>query len=361
MVAQFRLSGCRQFGLSGRPGCYRDRLMSDPADLNERLRLSRWLAAVGLTVAAEDAARIDTPETNAISLLGAHAACEALLGLLSRVRQYKRSDEVSFPKLVIMASSVVTMPADLADNLDVMHRMRDDFVHASMAVDGLEAARAILNARRLMEFVPASFGRSWNLPDGSGLGTAVAEIVGVEAVGMWLRHADQMQRRGRLQMAADGLARALDGALDRTRPGLRNEAAADRSRPEMQRARVQPGVGSVQSQLDGLYQWVLPLALGTSPIAYRRLRDLIGHAANEDLGGAPVRVMRPAAGTLGDDKIRWAISQTAEIIFRLWAMGSLHPLATDERIEERAREFLANPSGRAAGGFPTGPGSTTNS
>lgn len=335
--------------------------MSEPAGLNERLRLSRWLAAVGLTVAAEDAARIDTPETNAISLLGAHAACEALLGLLSRVRQYKRSDEVPFPKLVVMASSVVALPSDLSDNLDVMHRMRDDFIHASLTVDGAEAARAISNARRLMEYVPTSFGASWNLPDGTGLGTAVAEIIGVEAVGMWLRHADQMQRRGRLQMAADGLARALDGALDRTRPGLRNEAATDQGQQDGQRPRMQPGLGGVQSQLDGLYQWVLPLALGTSPIAYRRLRDVIGSAVAEDAGGAPARVLRPAGGALGDDKIRWAISQTAEIIFRLWVMGSLQPLATDERIEERTREFLANPSGRPAGGFQIGPVTVTHS
>lgn len=42
--------------------------------------------AVDLTSAAEDVVRADSPEANAMALLGAHAACEALLGLLATRR-----------------------------------------------------------------------------------------------------------------------------------------------------------------------------------------------------------------------------------------------------------------------------------
>jgi len=204
--------------------------MADPVGLNERLRLRRWLAAVGLTTTAEDAARVDTAETNAIALLGAHAACEALLGLLAGVRRHRPGDEVAFGRLVESAAAKVTLGPGLADDLDAMHRIRNDFVHASNTVAADEAARAVSNARRLMELVPASLGASWNLPAGAGLGTAVAKVIDVEVVGMWLRHADQMLREGRPQLAADGLARALHRALHRTDPGLLNDAAAAQMR-----------------------------------------------------------------------------------------------------------------------------------
>jgi hypothetical protein len=354
----------------GRTCWYRDATMSDPVGLSERLRLRRWLAAVGLTAAAEDAARVDTPETNAMALLGAHAACEALLGLLSGVRRYKRGEEVAFPKLLASASSAVTIPTDLADNLDVIYRMRNDFVHASLTVDGAEAARAISNARRLMELVPASLGASWTLPDDAGLGTAVAQIIGVEAVGMWLRHAEQMRRQNRLQLAADGLARALDGALQRTLPKLlrdgwarsssgsvlRRIAGATQDRVvELMDQRVDEldGRANVMSRrVEGLFEWVLPLALGTSPIAYQRLRAVIGVTLDVDVGGVPGPVSRPPGVSVGDDAMRQAISQTAEIIFRLWAMGSLRPWPNDDKIVQLAQSFLANPSGFAAGERP---------
>jgi hypothetical protein len=324
--------------------------MGDPIGLNERLRLRRWLAAVGLTAAAEDAARVDTAETNAMALLSAHAACEALLGLLDGVRRHKPGEDVSFGRLLDSAQAKVTFDIGLADDLDAMHRIRNDFVHASNTVAADEAARAIWNARRLMELAPVSLSASWSLPAGAGLGTAVAEIIDVEAVGMWLRHADLKQREGCPQLAADGLARALHSALDRTNPGLVNDGAATILRISRQSQASAYGrdfgADVTQSQIDGLYRWVLPLALGTSPAAYQRLLDVIGTVPNFDVL-APVD--RAAEVVVTDGDVRWAASQTAEIIFRLWAMGSLQAGSDDDKIVERAQPLLAEPAGSAAG------------
>jgi hypothetical protein len=343
--------------------------MSDPVGLNERLLLRRWLAAVGLTVAAEDAARVDTPETNAIALLGAHTACETLLGLLSGVRRYRRDEEVPFQKLLEAAAGAVTIPPDLQDYLDITYRARNGFVHASLTVDGAEAARAISNARRLMELAPASLGAPWTLPDGAGLGTAVAVIIGVEAVGIWLRFADEMQRLqpDRLDLAADGLAHGLDSALLRTRPMLLRDpwptpwtgstlhrmadARPDRVAEAMDRRAdaMDRRADAMDRRMEWLFEWVLPLALGTSPIAYQRLREVIGWAHRETLGLGPGGVSRVSETPLSRDAVRGANSQTAEIIFRLWAMGSLEDLPSDDKTVEAARALIAQLRDTVAG------------
>jgi hypothetical protein len=110
---------------------------------------------------------------------------------------------------------------------------------------------------------------------------------------------------------------------------------------------------ATQSQIDGLYRWVLPLALGISPVAYQRLLDVIGTVPDLDM---PTSVYRPRGVVVSDDDARRATSQTAEIIFRLWAMGSLRAWADDANIVELARPFLANPSGLAAGEAPPASG-----
>jgi uncharacterized protein YutE (UPF0331/DUF86 family) len=150
--------------------------VADTVPFDERRRLRRWLAAVGLTTAAEDAARVDTPETNAMALLGADAACETLLGLLAGVRRYKQGDEVSFPRLLTAAGAKVTIEADLGDDLDAMHRIRNAFVHASNTVAANETAHAISNARRLLDIVPSTVPAAAGLAASAGLGSAVAAI-----------------------------------------------------------------------------------------------------------------------------------------------------------------------------------------
>jgi hypothetical protein len=342
--------------------------MSDPVGLTERLLLRRWLAAVGLTVAAEDAARVDTPETNAIALLGAYAACQALLGLMAGTREYKRDEDVPFLELM-KAAETVSREFGLRDSLRAMHRMRNDFVHASNTVHAEEADRAISNARRLMELVPASLGASWTLPAGAGLATAVAKIIGVEAVGIWLRFADEIQRSqpDRPDLAADGLAHALDSALMRTRPKLLRDPwpgpwtrsrlnriaglRPDRLVQEMdQRAdAIDQRADTMDRRIEGLFEWLLPLAIGTSPIAYQRLREVIGWAHLESVGLGPGGVSRVSETPLSQDAVRGANSQTAEIIFRLWAMGSLEDLPSDDKTVEAARVLIAQLRSTVAG------------
>lgn len=53
-----------------------------PASSRQRRKLYRWVAAVGMLATAEDQRGADVPETNAVALLAAHAACESMLGLI---------------------------------------------------------------------------------------------------------------------------------------------------------------------------------------------------------------------------------------------------------------------------------------
>jgi hypothetical protein len=86
--------------------------------------------------------------------------------------------------------------------------------------------------------------------------------------------------------------------------------------------------------------------------SYHHLRDIIGRELPEDLGGHPRRVLRPGAVPVDEDNVRRAIAQAAEIIFRLWAMGSLRAKDHDAELVFLAQEFIANPSGYTAGEIP---------
>jgi hypothetical protein len=321
--------------------------VADTVPFDQRRRLRRWLAAVGLTTAAEDAARVDTPETNAMALLGAYAACETLLGLLAGVRRYKQGDEVSFPRLLTAARAKVTIEADLGDDLDAMHRIRNAFVHASNTVAADEVERAISNARRLLDLVPSTVPAAAHLAPSEGLGSAVAMIIDVPAVGMWLRHADSMLAEGRTELAADGLARALRAALARTRPRLLPLPDPGRTQRQLLRGGLAPGDNEMElvtSEIEGLQKWMLPLALGLSPATYDDLVAAIGEALPNFGGGPPVHVQRPHNVVLDDRRARQALSRTAEVIFRLYAMGSLRRSPVDEQEVEQARSYLENPT-----------------
>jgi hypothetical protein len=100
----------------------------------------------------------------------------------------------------------------------------------------------------------------------------------------------------------------------------------------------------VTSEIEGLQEWVLPLALGLSPAAYDDLVGVIGKALPNLGGGPPVHVRRPRDVLIDDRRVRQSVSRTAEVIFRLWAMGSLRPSPVDEREVEQARSYLENPT-----------------
>jgi hypothetical protein len=187
--------------------------MQTTTPARQRRRLQRWIAAVALIDAAGRSARADTPETNAMSLLSAHAAAETLLGLIVGHRNYKRNEDIPFPRLIQDAVDALkrrrarALAPDLLDDLDAMHRARNSFVHAASAVHASEVDQAIGSARELAEHIP---GRS---AKASGIADAVADIIDIEYVSMWLQHAEDMLRKARVVYAADGLARALSMAM----------------------------------------------------------------------------------------------------------------------------------------------------
>lgn len=323
----------------------------------ERRRLQRWIAAIALTDAAERSAMADTPETNAMALLSAHAAAETLLGLIVGHRNYKRGEDIPFPDLAKDAVAALkqrhepALPTDLLDDLDGMHRGRNAFVHAASAVHASEAEQAIGAARELADHIP---GRS----AAAGIAGAVARIIDIEYVAIWLDHADDMLRASRIQLAADALARALDGALHRTDPRLvdRWERRLSRAEKRASLQRVNHG-GPAQSAtapladaIEGLTDWVLPLALGVSPADYAAVRRTIGYESAVDLGGSPRPVRRPPEPTTDD--VRRAAGTVSVMVFRLWATGTLRAGREDAKRIGLAQPFIADPRGIAAGERP---------
>lgn len=148
-----------------------------------RRRIYRWVAAVGLLATAEDQRGADVPETNAIGLMGTHAACEAMLGLIVGPLPYAKGQparERYFPDLLALASSTAKprLSQALRGELMTMHDVRNGFVHGGTTVDANELDRAIDAAHSLAEHVP--------LPGHTtlvGVPTVVADVIDIERSG----------------------------------------------------------------------------------------------------------------------------------------------------------------------------------
>ena len=320
----------------------------------QRRRLYRWVAAVGLLAAAEDQRGADVPETNAMGLLAAHAACEAMLGLIVGTLPYSqgKAGDPGFPELLDKAEAVArpSFATALHSDLLLMHRVRNGFVHAGQTVDATELDRAVDAAHSLAEHVPLPGNRRL-----VGTATVVADLIGIEAIGMWLRHADEMRRAGRLRLSADGVARALDAALDRTVPRVRTRTGMTMSQTVREMRAMGAGLGFDHemrenlSAIDSLTRWVYPMALGTPPATIAYVRSVVGEETPVDVGGHPRRVDRPSNDDPPVADLRRASTIVSRIILRLWAMGSLAARRGDPELVALARDFLANPSGNAAG------------
>jgi len=173
---------------------------------------------------------------------------------------------------------------------------------------------------------------------------------------MWMRHAEAMLRSGRVRLAADGLARALDGAINRTHPRLvdRHDRRLSRDEPMREFRRRSLGGPGPPSQerlalaIEGLSDWVVPLALGLPPSGYAATRAAIGYESRMDTSGAPVPVDRPKEEPTADD-VRRAAGTVSVMIFELWATGTLVAGRRDEEAIRLAQPFLADPCGTAAG------------
>jgi hypothetical protein len=289
-----------------------------------------------------------------MALLAAHAACEAMLGLIVGTRPYTQGAKAdpSFRQILEDATAVSRpqLATALVGDLDLLHRARNGFVHAGQTVHGMEVERAVETAHSLADHVPAPGSRRL-----VGPATVVADIIEIEAIGMWLRHADEMRKGGRLRLAADGLARALDEAFDRTVP----ELPTRRGHWSSQVSRSLEGVGmpwvvarDVAERIEAsesLSGWLVPLAIGIPPATYRWLRALIGVTARESIRGHPQRIVdRPPEDPPLPD-LRRAAAVVSQVVLRLWMMGGLEEKHWDAEIVQRAQPFLRAPGGYAAG------------
>ena len=320
----------------------------------QRRRIYRWVAAVGLLTAAEEQRGADVPEMSAIGLMGAHAACEAMLGLIIGPLPYARREpprERYFPILLDLAVEVAkpSLASALRDDLLTMHDVRNAFVHGGSIVDAAELDRAIDAAHSLAEHVPLP-GRKTLV----GVPTVVADIIDIEAIGMWLRHADQQRAQHHLRLSADGIARALDAAIDRTVPPVRTRTGLSTQQVLRELRSIGAGRGfetatrETISAIDQLTRWVYPMALGTPPAALAYIRSIVGTEGRADVGGHPGPVRRPTDDEPSAADLRRASSLVSRIILRLWAMDGLAAGSADGKIVAVAQQFLSEPYGTAA-------------
>lgn len=303
--------------------------------------IQRWLTALGLLLAAEEQARVETAVSDAIAVVTAAAAAEGALGIIAGSRADKKgNDRFEDILAAALARAEATAPPGiplhhLVDRLRAVQRTRSGALHVGTRVHHSEAERASKAARELFELLPSLSGVP-ALPAG-GIATAVANLIGIDAVGVWLRFADDRVVAGDVPNAADAAARALDAVLTRTRPLPPTEIRPASRREELRD--VWRTMSYVEERIKRIETWVIPFVIGLHPAAYQALRRTIGETVPEDLGGHPARVARSATPDL--PSVRRALETVTEIVWRLSSSSTLAAFERDDVIVEHAQEFIA--------------------
>ena len=345
--AWLRTADDRSAGPAGDRGVIMSGVAAASFPAAERRRIQRWVVAVGMLATAEEQRRADVAETNALGHLAAHAACETMLGLIAgNVKPLKPGMEPSFREVLEQAERKADprLPDNLLDELRIVNRVRDNFVHAGQVVHHLELDRAIECAHDLSERVPMPGNRPLTT-----VAAVVADMLEVDLIALWLRGASRFTGEGRLRLAADCLAIALGYTLDRAVPRVRREARfprvsasrafamgsdlfeASRNREEAKNREQQ------QKAIGDLMPWVYATALATPPAVLSGIDDIIGILMGS-------RVWRPDDAEPAPEQLRYATAQVSRIILRLWLMDSLRSGRYDEQILEKDVELLADPA-----------------
>jgi hypothetical protein len=323
--------------------------------------VARWLGAVSLIAAAEDAARARDTALNIVAVACAHSASEVMLGLIAAfgsgrpAPRFETFDALLKRALAALPESVTfpdRLPSDLVDLNDV----RNLALHRGIAVADSTAADATLTTRALLELLPAIVDVE-SLPKGAGMTRAVAQRIEDKRLRECLEHAEDLFRAHDHLGAADNLSGALALVISRANLPRRNPFASGRSR--LRSAFSRDPLASIRNEVAGELetiheavrrdeQWVRRIGLGQTRATLARLETILGEARWNE--GRPTS-QRYGAPDPSVDDVAWAMARVTEIVYRLWHAGSLELSVWEREQEERERATPAEAetSGPTAG------------
>jgi hypothetical protein len=296
--------------------------------------VARWLGAVSLIAAAEDAARARVGALNIVAVASAHSATEVMLGLIASRRPGRPGPRFeTFDALLKRATDAlppgVPLPDHLPSELINLNDVRNFALHRGVAVADSTAAEAALTARTLLDVLPLVVALE-ALPGGGGLTRAVARRIEDKRLREYLELAEDLFRANDHLGAATNLSGAFTLVIHRAELPSRDPSSRwslPNTGGGLQRDPTSALAKAVDGQLAKLHEsvqrderWVRRIALGQSRATLARLETILGEA---NWGSGSLRTLRHGAPDPSIDDVAWAMARVTEIVYRLSVAGSL--------------------------------------
>jgi hypothetical protein len=279
--------------------------------------LGRWIAIAALMASAVDLQARGGGPWPALALVAADTANEAILGTIAASGANPPDRDALFDQVYSAAVAELgarghPMPGSLKARVQNMHRQRNGAVHLNIEPTTRAIETAIRTTIELRDLVVVAVAHLEAFR-ASGPTRAVATIVGIESISGALTDAERLLGEGRLVEAADACAVALDGALERVRPGLRSYKHVGPLNP------TERNLGYALQRADetaNLHEtWILALGLGLRPVELARLQRIVGQP--DGTFKVPEPIERDPKVELTLPVVTWALRVTTDVIYRL--------------------------------------------
>ena len=230
------------------------------------------------------------------------------------------------------------LPQGLALRVLRAHRLRNMAVHLGTEPAPSEVIRAIAAAKDLMAFA-AGGSPLLALLAGAGPLHAVAQLVQIPAISDPLREAgDDLAAEDHVK-AADHAALALDAALARVNPPLRQ---SHHRRPPhfsgwglqlpQEFRQIEDYLSDTDQRLSLMDEWLLAVAVGLPPAELNTLRNTLGRPTYY----ADNHVEFHRSGALTPAAVHRCALDAASLIYRLWQADAVALLHWEVVVAKRA-------------------------
>lgn len=296
--------------------------------------VDRWLSAVSLVSAAEEAARADFGPMNVVSIAASQSACVALLGLIAGQVDDTRPKDETFIRLLeraVAAAKPRKFPQLLYGELVDVTDVRNLALHRGIAVAHETALRGARTARRLLGALPELMQEDLVGDGNIGIAGAVASRLEPTYLSAALSGAEESMKQGDHIQAAAWLSVAWQEAMRRAHLRTQEYETKDQFPPHKKTA-VESAVASLVQKVAVEEVWISRFAIGIDPRSLIRLSEMLGRPYHSESG--PPTVSRYGLPEPSTDDVVWAMGRVTEVLYRLWA-GGLLDLSAWERSTHR--------------------------
>ena len=309
--------------------------MTTRADVQGSL-LRRWLTALGLVATAEQVVRRGDDAASSTALIAADSAAETLLGVIGGWTDESLPPEPKYHQVMERArraleAAGLRLPPALQQDLRSVHALRNAVIHHGTSAPASEALLACQATRQLLDLMPAVSAHFVALPPGGGVVTAIAALLNAPDLTAQLNAGEAALANHNATEAADAVTRAHTALLSRLEPPLGNPPEELWFTDKRALGKAGDYIDALSKSLAQIQGWVVASAVGMHPAAYRRLQDTMG--THIRYFGGNDRVARRMEPSLDD--ARWALTQVAEMAFRLREQGALLEGTSDDVMEHR--------------------------